>query len=89
MVTNTGQTIIAVDPSAFGNTEEFVNRVITLVNDLKNSSTLPGVKEIRVPGEGAAKTSAQRIKNGIPVSPELLEALNTCAQECGIPALTF
>ena len=89
LVTNTGQTIIAVDPSAFGNTEEFINRVIALVNDLKNSSTLPGVKEIRVPGEGAAKTSAERIKNGIPVSPELLEVLNACAQECGIPALTF
>jgi LDH2 family malate/lactate/ureidoglycolate dehydrogenase len=89
LVTNTGQTIIAVDPSAFGNTEDFVNRVIALVNDLKNSSTLPGVKEIRVPGEGAAKTRAERIKNGIPVSPELLQALNACAQECGIPALTF
>ena len=89
LVTNTGQTIIAVDPSAFGNTEEFINRVIALVNDLKNSSTLPGVKEIRVPGEGAAKTMAERSERGIPVSPELLEALNTCAQECGIPALTF
>ena len=89
LVTNTGQTIIAVDPSAFGNTEEFINRVIALVNDLKNSSTLPGVKEIRVPGEGAAKTMAERSERGIPVSPELLEALNACAQECGIPALTF
>ncbi len=89
LVTNTGQTIIAVDPSAFGNTEEFINRVIALVNDLKNSSTLPGVKEIRVPGEGAAKTMAERSERGIPVSPELLVALNTCAQECGIPALTF
>jgi len=89
LVTNTGQTIIAVDPSAFGNTEDFINRVIALVSDLKNSSTLPGVKEIRVPGEGAAKTRVERIKNGIPVSPELLEALNNCAQECGIPALTF
>ncbi|MBU3538898.1 Ldh family oxidoreductase [Polynucleobacter sp. UK-Gri1-W3] len=89
LVTNTGQTIIAVDPSAFGNTEEFINRVIALVNDLKNSSTLPGVEQIRVPGEGAAKTMAERSERGIPVSPELLEALNTCAQECGIPALTF
>lgn len=89
LVTNTGQTIIAVDPSAFGNTEEFINRVIALVNDLKNSSTLPGIKEIRVPGEGAAKTMAERNEKGIPVSPELLEVLNTCAKECGIPALTF
>jgi len=87
VVTNTGQTIIAVNPSAFGDKEEFINRVITLVNDLKNSATLPGVKEIRVPGEGAAKTMAQRELLGIPVAPELLEALNACAKECGIAAL--
>ena len=87
LITNTGQTIIAVDPSAFGDKEAFVKRVTDLVNDLKNSSTLPGVKEIRVPGEGAAKTMAERSQAGIPLSPELIEALNTCAQECGIPAL--
>ena len=87
LITNTGQTIIAVDPSAFGDKEAFVQRVIDLVSDLKNSSTLPGVKEIRVPGEGAAKTMAERTRVGIPLSPELIEALNTCAQECGIPAL--
>ncbi|WP_251368304.1 Ldh family oxidoreductase [Polynucleobacter sp. AP-Kolm-20A-A1] len=87
LITNTGQTIIAVDPSAFGNREDFVQRVMTLVEDLKNSSTLPGVKEIRVPGEGAAKVMAERMRKGIPVAPELLQALNTCAKECGIAAL--
>jgi LDH2 family malate/lactate/ureidoglycolate dehydrogenase len=89
LVTNTGQTIIAVDPSAFGNKEEFVSRVIALVEDLKNSATLPGVKEIRVPGEGAAKMMAERKRLGIPVSPELQEALNTCAKECGIATLNL
>jgi len=89
LITNTGQTIIAVDPSAFGNKEEFLKRVIALVNDLKNSSTLPGVKEIRVPGEGAAKKMVERMASGIPVAPELLEALNTCAKECGIAPLSL
>ncbi|MBU3634365.1 Ldh family oxidoreductase [Polynucleobacter sp. es-GGE-1] len=87
LVTNTGQTIIAVDPSAFGDQEAFIGRVIALVEDLKNSATLPGVKAVRVPGEGSAKTMAERNRMGIPVSPELLDALNTCAQECGITAL--
>jgi L-2-hydroxycarboxylate dehydrogenase (NAD+) len=87
LITNTGQTIIAVDPSAFGNREEFVQRVITLVNDLKASSTLPGVNQIRVPGDGAAKSMAQRLKQGIPIAPELKAALNQCAKECGIAAL--
>jgi LDH2 family malate/lactate/ureidoglycolate dehydrogenase len=89
LITNTGQTIIAVDPSAFGDKEAFVKRVVELVNDLKSSSTLPGVKEIRVPGEGAAKTMAERMRMGIPVAPELIEALNACAKECGIAPLNL
>ena len=87
--TNTGQTIIAVDPSAFGDKEAFIERVIALVNDLKRSSTLPGVNEIRVPGDGAAKVMAERMRLGIPVAPELLEALNACAKECGITPLNL
>lgn len=87
LITNTGQTIIAVDPSAFGDREEFIKRVIALVDDLKSSSTLPGVKEIRVPGEGAARVMAERMRQGIPLTPELLEALNHCAKECGIATL--
>ena len=89
LITNTGQTIIAVDPSAFGDREEFIKRVIALVDDLKSSSTLPGVKEIRVPGEGAAKVMAERMRQGIPLTPELLDALNNCAKECGIARLSI
>jgi len=89
LITNTGQTIIAVDPSAFGDKEAFIGRVIALVDDLKSSSTLPGVNEIRVPGDGAAKVMAERMRLGIPVAPELLEALNACAKECGISSLNL
>lgn len=89
LITNTGQTIIAVDPSAFGDKEAFIERVITLVNDLKSSSKLPGVNEIRVPGDGAAKVMAERMRLGIPVAPELLEALNACAKECGMTSLNL
>lgn len=87
LITNTGQTIIAVDPSAFGDREQFVERVITLVNDLRASSRLPGVNQIRVPGDGAAQSMAQRLELGIPISPELKESLNQCAKECGITTL--
>ena len=89
LITNTGQTIIAVDPSAFGDRDEFIKRVIALVDDLKSSSTLPGVKEIRVPGEGAAKVMAERMRQGISLTPELLDALNNCAKECGIARLSI
>lgn len=87
LMTNTGQTIIAVDPSAFGDRDQFIARVVELVNDLKGSSKLPGVNQIRVPGDGAAKVMSERMQHGIPISAELQEALNKCAKECGIAAL--
>lgn len=89
LITNTGQTIIAIDPTAFGAKDAFIGRVIDLVEDLKSSSTLPGVKEIRVPGDGAARIMAERMRLGIPVAPELLDALNACAKECGIAPLNL
>ena len=87
LMTNTGQTIIAVDPSAFGDRDQFIARVVELVNDLKASSRLPGVNQIRVPGDGAAKVMSERLQHGIPISIELQEALNKCAQESGIAIL--
>jgi LDH2 family malate/lactate/ureidoglycolate dehydrogenase len=87
LITNTGQTIIALDPSAFGDRDQFVERVIALVDDLKASSKLPGVNQIRVPGDGAAKVMAERLQHGIPLSSELQAYLNHCAKECGIPIL--
>ncbi|MEY4496225.1 MAG: hypothetical protein RL744_1289 [Pseudomonadota bacterium] len=87
LITNTGQTIIAVDPSAFGDKELFIERVISLVNDLKASAKLPGIDQIRVPGDGAAKMMAERMQKGIPISPELKDSLNQCAKECGIAVL--
>jgi LDH2 family malate/lactate/ureidoglycolate dehydrogenase len=87
LVTNTGQTMIAVDPSAFGEPAAFIQRVTDFVGDLKRSSTLPGVSEIRVPGDGAARTMQQRLAQGIPISSELLHALDQCAKECQIDAL--
>jgi LDH2 family malate/lactate/ureidoglycolate dehydrogenase len=56
---------------------------------LKSSSTLPGVKEIRVPGEGAARMMAERMRQGIPLTPELFDALNTCAKESGVALLSI
>jgi LDH2 family malate/lactate/ureidoglycolate dehydrogenase len=89
LMTNTGQTIIAVDPSAFGDKQEFIARVIALVDDLKSSSTLPGIKEVRVPGEGAARMMAERMRQGIPLTLELLDALNICAKEYGVASLSI
>ncbi len=84
LITNTGQALIAVDPSAFGDQDEFIQRISKVVLDIKESSKLPGVSEIRIPGEGAHQLMEQRMKYGIPISKELLKALNVCAEEVGV-----
>ena len=89
LITNTGQVVIAVDPSAFGDVDLFLERVTKVVEDIANSTKLPGVERIHIPGEGAAASSAKRTQEGIPISPELLASLNACATEWGVPALAL
>lgn len=84
LVTNTGQALIALDPSAFGDPQEFMKRVVQVVDDIKSSSKLPGINDIHIPGEGAARLFKERASSGIPITQELLKVLNQCAVECGV-----
>jgi LDH2 family malate/lactate/ureidoglycolate dehydrogenase len=59
------------------------------VRDIQESNTLPGVDRIRIPGEGADTSISLRQRDGIPISSELLKALNACAVECGVPVLNI
>lgn len=86
-VTNTGQAILAIDISAFGDVALFKQRVADLVEELKGSEKLPGVQEIRIPGEGSHAAWKERSAQGIPVPPGLRSALDTLAAEVGAPKL--
>ena len=89
LVTNTGQVVLAIDPSAFGDVDAFLDRVTKVVEDIASSTRLPSVDSIHIPGEGAAATAAKRMAEGIPVSDELLRSLNECAARFGVePLLT-
>jgi LDH2 family malate/lactate/ureidoglycolate dehydrogenase len=88
-VTNTGQALIAVDPDAFGERTLFLERVAAVVRDIQGSNTLPGVDRIRIPGEGADTSISTRERDGIPISSELLKALNACAVESGVSVLNL
>jgi L-2-hydroxycarboxylate dehydrogenase (NAD+) len=85
--TNTGQSIVAIDPAAFGEIAEFKAGVDTLIRDLRASERMPGVDRIRVPGEQShAKAVAQR-KDGIAIAPQLMQTLDRLAEELELPAL--
>jgi len=86
-VTNTGQAIVAIDPDAFGDIDEFKARVDKLVREMRGSARMPGVDRIWLPGE---QSQAKRIANerdGLALSPALMAQLDAVARDLGIARL--
>ncbi|HZP76768.1 MAG TPA: Ldh family oxidoreductase [Pseudolabrys sp.] len=85
-VTNTGQFVLALDPARFRPLGEFKAEVDRHIRDMRASKPLPG-HEVRLPGEQRAKRRADRSRNGLVLSPELLAQLDKLAAELKIKPL--
>jgi LDH2 family malate/lactate/ureidoglycolate dehydrogenase len=86
-VTDTGHTIVAISLEAFGEINAIKRDVDRVVRELRASRRLPGVSRVWLPGEQSQAKLAERTRDGVPVPPALLVALNTLASDLGIPAL--
>jgi len=86
-VTNTGQAIVAIDPDAFGEIDEFKARVDKLVRELRASRRMPGVDRIWLPGEQSHEKRIANERDGVALSPALLAQLDTVAKDLGIPGI--
>ena len=87
-VTNTGQFVLALDPSKFQPIGNFKAEVDRHSRELRNSKPLPGNTEaLRLPGDQRAKRIADRMANGLSLPPELLVQLDKLAAELGIKPL--
>lgn len=82
--TNTGHFIIALDIAAFADVDAFKAQIDQIWEEMKSSALLPGVEDIRLPGERLAATSADRLANGIPIPEALGNRLDELADELGI-----
>jgi uncharacterized oxidoreductase len=60
-------TMVAIDPGAFLDPEEFRRRVDEYCAYLRHTPTQPGVEEILLPGEPEERSAAHRRRAGIPV----------------------
>jgi L-2-hydroxycarboxylate dehydrogenase (NAD+) len=85
--TNTGQAIVAIDPSAFGEIAEFKASVDKLIRDLRDSERMPGVEHIFMPGEQSQARSVRQRKEGIELAPSLMQTLDRLAEQLDIPPL--
>ena len=85
--TNTGQAIVAIDPSAFGDIGEFKKAVDTVIRDLHASERIPGVDRIRVPGERSHELAVEQRASGIAIAAALMQTLDRLAEELEIAPL--
>ena len=86
-VTNTGQAIVAIDVSAFGDVAAFKARVDQLVRELRNSERMPGVERIWLPGEQSHERREENARQGIALPEALLAQLDKVAHDLGMATL--
>ena len=84
---DTGHFIVALDVSRFMPTAMFKTAVDRHLRDLKSSEKLPTVDAIRLPGEQRLKRRTERLKNGVPVYPEVVTQLDALADELKVSQL--
>jgi LDH2 family malate/lactate/ureidoglycolate dehydrogenase len=84
---NTGQFVLALDVARFRPLEEFSREIDRHVRDLRASQPLPGTEAIRLPGEQRRRRRAERLRNGVPLPPQLVAELDALATELAISPL--
>jgi L-2-hydroxycarboxylate dehydrogenase (NAD+) len=85
----TGHFFIALKTDLFMSLDAFTQRMQTLAERVKAQPLAKGFEEIQLPGEPEHRTERVRLKNGIPLTPDVVAALKSEAARAGLsfPAL--
>ena len=84
---NTGQSMVAVNIAAFADVQTFKEQVDEVWDVMKSSPTLPGVDEVRLPGERSEQMYRERMAHGVPLSDGQRKVLDELADRLGIQRL--
>ena len=83
--TSKGHFFLAIDPSAFGDVDEFRNAVSVYIREIKATRTAPGVDEIRVPWERAFRERARCVGRGrVEIFDEAWERISVLARDLDV-----
>ena len=64
--------------------EEFRQRMLAFIADLKSNPLAPGSTEILVPGERAHRTYLLSLENGVPLEADVAADLRAWAQRLNV-----
>ncbi len=84
---NTGHFMAAIDVKRFVPLASFVAQTDRHLADLRASKRLPGIDQIRLPGDRRRECRIERLRDGIPLPAALLAQLDRLAAELGVRAL--
>jgi LDH2 family malate/lactate/ureidoglycolate dehydrogenase len=85
---NSGQTIVVLNIEVFADLPSFKQHVDDVWDMMKSSPTLPGVDEIRLPGERSEKIYRERMAQGIPLNEGQRKILDEVADRLGVTRLS-
>jgi len=80
----TGHFFVALKADLFMSLDAFKQRMQTLAKRVKAQPLAEGFKEIQFPGEPEHRTEKARLKNGIPLTPDVVAALKSEADLVGL-----
>lgn len=81
-----GHMFIAINPAFFSGTETFLNDTASVAARIHAQKPASGSK-VFLPGEIEAENETKNRKNGVPLTANLVEILNNCAEKYGTPRL--
>lgn len=79
-----GHAVAAIDVGAFRDREAFLADIDELIATITSIPPRPDVEEVRLPGQGAARTRRERDEHGIPLDEKVLGTLDTLADRYGV-----
>lgn len=80
-----GHLLMAIDPAAFGDPEEFARRCEWYLQTIKQSRKAPGIDEIRIPGERSARLRGEHRTAGVEVLLKSFQNVEPFAKDLGVP----
>ena len=82
--TEVGHFFLAIRPDLFMPMEEFRARMDTLIERAKSCPRAEGFEEILIPGEPERRRRQERLRTGIPIAANILEALQAEAESVDV-----
>jgi LDH2 family malate/lactate/ureidoglycolate dehydrogenase len=83
-----GHLAVAIDPSAFGDAEAFLDRVTEFANRIRQSRPAQGSDAVLLPGDPELAEQRRRESDGIPIAPTVIEQLAAFGDELDIEPFT-